>query len=180
MRKSPRQVECCAALGPESQGETAFSPFDLLIWLDCERNRDEWCHAAFTFLFEIHEAVYLIAFVAAWEPTRCPAICSSFSPEVPMKIAKMIFATAAVAMTGSTAMAQQAVNGSITKVDEANGKITIQQTQSGTVGATTGGAGEDFKAQDGLMFNAFQVGDKVVFTATEIDGVKTITRLQKQ
>src|SRR5258707_893992 len=32
MRKSPRQVECCAALGPWSQGETAFSPSHLIIW----------------------------------------------------------------------------------------------------------------------------------------------------
>src|SRR5450631_408079 len=97
-----------------------------------------------------------------------------------MKIAKMVLATATIAMIGSSAMAQQAVTGSITKVDEANGKITIQQTQSGTVGATTGGAGEDFKIQEGLIFNAFQVGDKVVFTATDIGGVKTITKLQKQ
>jgi hypothetical protein len=26
MRKPPRHVECCAVLGPRSQGETAFSP----------------------------------------------------------------------------------------------------------------------------------------------------------
>jgi Cu/Ag efflux protein CusF len=97
-----------------------------------------------------------------------------------MKLARMVLATATIAMIGSSAMAQQAVTGSITKVDEANGKITIQQTQSGTVGATTGGAGEDFKIQDGLIFNAFQVGDKVVFTAADIGGVKTITKLQKQ
>lgn len=96
-----------------------------------------------------------------------------------MKIAKILLATAIVIIS-SGALAQQALTGSITKVDEANGKITIQQTQSGTVGANTGGAAEDFKVQDGLLFNAFQVGDKVVFTATEIGGVKTITKLQKQ
>ena len=44
----------------------------------------------------------------------------------------------------------------------------------------TGGASEDFKVQDGLLFNAFQPGDKVVFTATEVGGVKTITKLEKQ
>ena len=102
-----------------------------------------------------------------------------------MKIAKMVFATATIAMIGSSAMAQQAVNGLITNVDEANGKITIQPTQSGTVGSTTAGTGEDykvqdFKVQDGLIFNAFQVGDKVVFTASDAGGVKTITKLQKQ
>jgi Cu/Ag efflux protein CusF len=98
-----------------------------------------------------------------------------------MKIAKIILASAmAVAIVSSGALAQQALTGSITKVDELNGKITIQQTQSGTVGANTGGAAEDFKVQDGLLFNALQAGDKVVFTATEIGGVKTITKLEKQ
>ena len=97
-----------------------------------------------------------------------------------MKLARMVLATATIAFIGSSAMAQQALTGSITKVDEANGKIAIQQTQSGTVGATTGGAGEDFKVQDGLVFNAFQVGDKVVFTAADVGGVKTITKLEKQ
>jgi Cu/Ag efflux protein CusF len=98
-----------------------------------------------------------------------------------MKIAKIILASAvAIAIVSSGALAQQALTGSITKVDELNGKITIQQTQSGTVGANAGGATDDFKVQDGLLFNALQAGDKVVFTATEIGGVKTITKVQKQ
>jgi Cu/Ag efflux protein CusF len=98
-----------------------------------------------------------------------------------MKITKIILAgAAAIAVMSSAALAQQPLTGSITNVDEANGKITIQQTQNGTVGANTGGSADDFKVQDGLMFNAFQVGDKVVFTATEVGGVKTITKLQKQ
>jgi Cu/Ag efflux protein CusF len=98
-----------------------------------------------------------------------------------MKIAKIILASAAaVAFMSSAALAQQALTGSITKVDESNGKITIQQTQSGTVGANSGSATDEFKVQDGLLFNAVQAGDKVVFTATDIGGVKTITKLQKQ
>jgi Cu/Ag efflux protein CusF len=101
--------------------------------------------------------------------------------ETVMKIAKLVLAGATIAIIGSSALAQQAATGSITGIDEANGKITIQQTQSGTVGANTGGGvtGE-FKVQDGLLFNAFQTGDRVVFTATEMGGVKTITKLQKQ
>jgi Cu/Ag efflux protein CusF len=98
-----------------------------------------------------------------------------------MKITKAILASAMVlALVSSGALAQQAMTGAITKLDEANGKITIQQTQTGTVGANTGGAAEDFKVQDGLIFNAFQAGDKVVFTATAVGGVKTITKLEKQ
>jgi Cu/Ag efflux protein CusF len=98
-----------------------------------------------------------------------------------MKIAKIILtSTAAIAVSWSAALAQQALTGSITKVDEANGRITIQQTQSGTVGASGGAVGDDFKVQDGLTFNAFQPGDKVVFSATEIGGVKTITKIDRQ
>jgi Cu/Ag efflux protein CusF len=97
-----------------------------------------------------------------------------------MKIAKIILASAAaIVIVSSGALAQQALTGSITKVNETKGTITIQQTQSGTVGANTGGA-EDFKVQDGLLFNALQAGDKVIFTATETGGVKTITKLEKQ
>jgi Cu/Ag efflux protein CusF len=98
-----------------------------------------------------------------------------------MRITKVILASAAaIAIISSGALAQQSQTGSISKVDEANGTITIQPTQGGTVGANTGGAASDFKVQDGLMFNALKPGDKVVFTATDTGGVKTITKLEKQ
>ena len=97
-----------------------------------------------------------------------------------MKITKIILSGAAAIAVGSAALAQQSLTGTITRVDEPNGKVTIQQTQSGTVGANTGAAADDFKVQDGLMFNALRAGDKVVFTATEAGGVKTITKLERQ
>jgi Cu/Ag efflux protein CusF len=98
-----------------------------------------------------------------------------------MKIAKAIFAGAAVVLIGgSGAIAQQSLTGTITKVDEANGKIAIQQTQSGTVGANPGATGEEFKVQDGLIFNAVQPGDKVAVTVTDVGGVKTVTKLEKR
>ena len=98
-----------------------------------------------------------------------------------MRIPRIILASAAaIAVISSGALAQQALTGSITKIDQANGKITIQRIQSGTVGANAGGAADDLKVQDGLLFNALQAGDRVIFTATEIDGVKMIIKLQKQ
>jgi Cu/Ag efflux protein CusF len=98
-----------------------------------------------------------------------------------MKIAKIMLAgTAALAVISSAALAQQALTGTITKIDRINGTIAIQQTQSGTVGANTGGAAEEFKAQGGLSLDAWHAGDKVTFSATEAGGVKTITKLQKQ
>ena len=98
-----------------------------------------------------------------------------------MNYAKAIFAAAAlVLLTCSGAIAQQSMTGTISKVDEAAGKIAIQQTQGGTVGGSSGGAAEEFKVQDGLLFNAVKPGDKVTFTVTDSGGVKTITKLEKQ
>jgi Cu/Ag efflux protein CusF len=98
-----------------------------------------------------------------------------------MKSAEAVFACAMLALvTCSSAVAQQGVTGTVSKVDEVTGRIAIRQTQSGTVGANTGDASEEFKVQDGLMFNALQPGDKVVFTATEVAGERTITKLEKQ
>jgi Cu/Ag efflux protein CusF len=98
-----------------------------------------------------------------------------------MKIAKIILAgTAALTIIGSAASAQQPLTGTITKLNRLNGTIAIQQTQSGTIGANSGGAGEEFKVQDGLPLDAVHAGDKVTFSTTEKDGIKTITKLQKQ
>jgi len=98
-----------------------------------------------------------------------------------MKTAKAIFAGATLALLAcSGAIAQQSMTGTITRVDEASGKVAIQQTQGGTVGTSSGGAAEEFKVQDGLLFNAIKPGDKVTFTVTDTGGVKTITKLEKQ
>jgi len=98
-----------------------------------------------------------------------------------MKTATAIFAGAALTLLAcSGAVAQQSMTGTISKVDEASGKVAIQLTQGGTVGASSGGAAEEFKVQDGLVFNAFKPGDKVTFTVTDTGGVKTITKLEKQ
>jgi hypothetical protein len=66
----------------------------------------------------------------------------------------VLISIAAIALSCSAAVAQHALSGSINKVDEANGKIAVQQTGSGTVGASSGGGAEDFKVKDGLLFNA--------------------------
>jgi Cu/Ag efflux protein CusF len=98
-----------------------------------------------------------------------------------MKIAKIMLAgTAALTIIGSAALAQQAVTGTVTKVDRINRSVAIKQTQSGTVGANTGGAAEEFKTQEGLSLDTLHAGDTVSFSATEAGGVKTITKLQKQ
>jgi Cu/Ag efflux protein CusF len=98
-----------------------------------------------------------------------------------MKIAKIILAgTAALSIISSAALAQQALTGTVTKVDRINRTVAIQQTQSGTIGANTGGAAEEFKAQNGLSLDTLHAGDKVAFSATKTGGIKTITQLQQQ
>jgi Cu/Ag efflux protein CusF len=99
-----------------------------------------------------------------------------------VKITKALSAgTIAMTMIASAALAQENLSGTISKIDEASGKIAIQRTQEGTVGINTnGGAAQEYKVSDGLVFNSFQADDKVVFTATDIDGAKLITKIQKQ
>jgi Cu/Ag efflux protein CusF len=98
-----------------------------------------------------------------------------------MKIAKIVLAGVAVVIIATTAaLAEQALTGTVAMLDRINGTIAIKQTQSGTVGANAGAAAEAFKAQDGLSLEALHAGDRVSFSATEKDGIKTITKIQKQ
>jgi Cu/Ag efflux protein CusF len=101
--------------------------------------------------------------------------------ETAMTIAKILSAGAvALAFISSAALAQQTVTGTITGINRLNGTIAIQRTQSGTVGANTGGATEEFKVQGGLSLEDLHAGDKVSFSSTESGGSRTITKLQKQ
>jgi Cu/Ag efflux protein CusF len=96
-----------------------------------------------------------------------------------MRLAKMILTGSMFTVISSVALAQQALTGMVTTIDRLNGTITIVQTQSGTVGANTGGAAEQYKIQGGLL-NTLHAGDKVTFSASEAGGTKTITKLEKQ
>jgi hypothetical protein len=108
-----------------------------------------------------------------------------------MNIAKIVLAgSAALTILSSAALAQQPLNGTIIGLNRLNSTITIQPTQSGTVGANTGGpnsggaaqesAAEDFKVQDASSLDDLHAGNRVSFSVTEKDGIKTITKLQKQ
>lgn len=98
-----------------------------------------------------------------------------------MKKSRFFLAAAVLAVLSSTAFAQEAMtNGVVIKVDEPQGTIRIQHGQLGTVGGTTADTSEDFKVQDGLLFNALQTGDKVQFSAEQANGAKTITKLERR
>jgi len=88
-----------------------------------------------------------------------------------------IFASLLVA---SMAYADDGRRGTVTNIDEASGSITIQDRVDGTVGSSSGTNTAKFAVQDGLVFNALTQGDEVTFSSQEINGVNTITRIQKQ
>jgi hypothetical protein len=104
-----------------------------------------------------------------------------------MTIARILSAgtAAALIVLGSAALAQdahkEAHTGMITGINRLNDSIAIRQTQSGTVGANTGGAAEQFKVQKGQSLDDIHAGDKVIFSATSgADGIRTVTSLKKQ
>jgi Cu/Ag efflux protein CusF len=97
-----------------------------------------------------------------------------------MKPARIVLASAAaVVVMTSTAFAQQVTNGMVTQIDRLSGTMAIQETQNGTVGAS-GGATQQYKVQDVQLLENFHAGDRVTFSMTENNGVKTITKMQKQ
>jgi Cu/Ag efflux protein CusF len=101
--------------------------------------------------------------------------------KITVKIARIILASSAVlSIISSVALAQQELTGTVTQVDRLNRTVAIQQTQSGTVGANTGGAAEQFKAQDDLSLDKLHAGDRISFSASETGGIKTITKFQTQ
>ncbi len=99
-----------------------------------------------------------------------------------MTIARILSAgtAAALIILSSAALAQQAPTGTITGINRMNDTIAIRETQSGTVGANTAGAAEQFKVQKGVSLEDWHAGDRVSFSATQgSDGIRTITKLQK-
>lgn len=97
-----------------------------------------------------------------------------------MPTTRLFILCAAVAVAASNASAQQ-IRGLIEKVDEPNGLLTVQRIPESTVGSSSvAGSSDKFAVQNGLLLNALHEGDKVTFTAQEINGVKTITNLKKK
>ena len=96
-----------------------------------------------------------------------------------MRPMRTILAATLLTAIGTVALAQQALTGTVTVIDRINGTISIQQPQSGTVGANGGATIEQFKIQNSLS-NTVHAGDKVTFTVNEAGGSKTITKIDVQ
>ncbi|MBJ7405219.1 MAG: copper-binding protein [Bradyrhizobium sp.] len=93
----------------------------------------------------------------------------------------MLAGAAALSLFATGAVADD-MTGMITRIDRLNGTISIQQTQKGTVGASTGSAGalQEYKTKDAAMLEAVHAGDRVTYSATQTNGTGTLTKLEKQ
>jgi protein-tyrosine-phosphatase len=69
------------------------------------------------------------------------------------------------------AQAQETLQGVVAAVDERNDRIAVRLTSDRT---------EDFRVQDGLIFNAVRDGDRVELTVETVDGTRTIVGLKKE
>jgi Cu/Ag efflux protein CusF len=90
----------------------------------------------------------------------------------------IILATAA-ALLSFGAFADESRSGTITRLDEANGTIAVSEAQAGTTGSSAAPS-QDYKLQDGLMYNALKEGDHISFVVEDKAGAKVITKVQKQ
>ena len=89
-------------------------------------------------------------------------------------------ASAALALLASAALAQQALSGTVTRIDRLNGTIAVSETAVGTVGASGGTAtAKNYKVQ-GVSLDALHAGDQVTFSVSQNAGVDTITKIEKK
>jgi Cu(I)/Ag(I) efflux system protein CusF len=73
--------------------------------------------------------------------------------------------------------AAQSVNGTVTKVDETQGKLTINHGPIKNLDME--GMTMVFRAGDPAMLKGLKSGDKIKFDADRVNGQITVTKLQK-
>lgn len=73
--------------------------------------------------------------------------------------------------------AAQSVNGTVTKVDESQAKLTINHGPIKNLDMD--GMTMVFRASDPAMLKGLKAGDKIKFDADRVNGQITVTKLQK-
>jgi len=89
-----------------------------------------------------------------------------------------IAAASLFALLSITPAQAQMVEGTVTKIDEAAGKITLKHGPIKKLEMDEGMT-MVFRAQDPTMLKRVKVGDKVKFEADKIDGQITVTKIEK-
>lgn len=98
-----------------------------------------------------------------------------------MQIKKMIvgsFTALVIAAGAPNASAESAlVDGQVTKIDAAQGKITLRHAPIKSLDMDS--MTMVFRVQDPAMLKGVKVGDKVKFEADRVNGQITVTKIQK-
>lgn len=105
-----------------------------------------------------------------------------------MKTAQLMIAVAGIAVGGSVLFGSAAfaegpgTNGTITGINRLTGTVGIATTTSGTVGANApvSAPSEQYKVKDGALLDSVHAGDRVTFSASDSNGEKTITKLDRE
>jgi Cu(I)/Ag(I) efflux system periplasmic protein CusF len=92
---------------------------------------------------------------------------------------KFLTAALALGLLGGATVAQTSmIDGEVTRIDEAAGKITIRHgalKQFGMDEPMT----MVYRADDAVLFKYVKPGDKVRFTAARVNGQFTVTKIEK-
>jgi Cu/Ag efflux protein CusF len=90
---------------------------------------------------------------------------------------RVLLAGGVVLALASAGLAQDLVDGEITKIDKAQGKITLRH---GPIKALDMDAMTMvFRVQDPKVLDTLKVGDRVKFTAARVEGQITVTSIRK-
>jgi Cu(I)/Ag(I) efflux system protein CusF len=90
----------------------------------------------------------------------------------------MLAALAGLAL-GATAAIAQMVDGEVTKIDEAAGKLTIKHGPMKKFDME-GGMTMVFRANDPAILKQFKPGDKIKFEADKVNGQFTVMKVEKK
>lgn len=92
-------------------------------------------------------------------------------------LALLISGTFVTALTAEEAKTLPMINGEVTKIDEAAGKITIKH--DAITNLDMGAMTMVFKASDPAMLAAVKPGEKIKFSADKVNGQITVTKIEK-
>ena len=92
-----------------------------------------------------------------------------------MKIASILLAGTLVLGVSVAARADDSQTGLVTQLNRLTNTISIKRVQTGTVGANTSGAAENFKVKEGLSTDNLHAGDRISFQSADRNGVMTLT-----
>jgi Cu(I)/Ag(I) efflux system periplasmic protein CusF len=96
-----------------------------------------------------------------------------------MRKSMIMLATLAGLALGATAAFAQMVDGEVTKVDEAAGKITIKHGPMKKFDMEDGMT-MVFRANDPAILKQVKAGDKIKFEADKVNGQFTVMKVEKQ